>query len=37
MMAYRLWIDRLIYGAPAELFEEDTADLPDYAERDLDL
>jgi hypothetical protein len=27
----------LNYGAPAQLFEEDVGDLPDYAERDNDL
>jgi hypothetical protein len=37
MMAIVYGLDRLIYGRPADLFEEDAGDLPDYARRDLDL
>jgi hypothetical protein len=37
MMAIVYGLYRLNYGAPAETFQEDTADLSDYAERDLDI
>ena len=37
MMAIVYALYRLNYGSPAEPFQEDTGDLPDYARRDLDL
>jgi hypothetical protein len=36
MMAIVYGLYRLNYGPPAQLFEEDPCDLPDYAERNLD-
>ena len=37
MMAIVYGLYRLVYGPPAALFEEDPGDLPDYAERNIDL
>jgi hypothetical protein len=37
MMAVVYGLYRLNYGRPAELFEEDAGDLPDYSERDISL
>jgi hypothetical protein len=37
MMAIVYGLYRLIYGAPAEVFQEDAEDLPDYSTRDLEL
>jgi hypothetical protein len=37
MMAIVYGLYRLNYGPSAQLFEEDAGDLPDYAERNLDL
>jgi hypothetical protein len=37
MMTIIYGLYRLNYGPPAALFEEDSGDLPDYAERKIDL
>ena len=37
MMAIVYGLYRLNYGRPSEAIEEDPGDLPDYANRDLDL
>ena len=37
MMAIVYGLYRLNYGPPSEVFQEDTGDLSDYAERDLDI
>jgi hypothetical protein len=37
MMAIIYGLYRMNYGPPATMFEEDSEDLPDYAERNVDL
>jgi hypothetical protein len=37
MMAIVYGLYRLNYGPPADRFQEDAGDLPDYAKRDLDI